>query len=178
MSVSQNAMHPVQTAMEKDLCLVTPAQPQMFLVLLVCARPTAPLDTMRMKTKCVKVSTPARLYTSTYLLYCSYCKLYYAYCTIMLSLPLSLSHRVWPSVSELWPGRSVYVLQRPSQGPAVRRVSVWELCPAVLPQHHHTHLQGWDFRHITWDRNRNRKRMFLEVSWWLLMGACSEIKCV
>lgn len=48
-------MHPVQTAMEKDLCLVTLVQPQIFLPHLVCALLTALVDTMLMK--CVKVST-------------------------------------------------------------------------------------------------------------------------
>lgn len=60
-------MCPVQTAVEKDLCLVAPVPPLTFLPHLVCVPLDAPLDTTLMKAKCVKVSTSVHLFIITYL---------------------------------------------------------------------------------------------------------------
>lgn len=54
---ARNAMRPVRTVLEKDLCLVALVWPLTFLPHLVCAPLNAPLGTMLMRAKCVKSVT-------------------------------------------------------------------------------------------------------------------------
>lgn len=68
-------MRPVRTVVEKDLCLVVLVWPLTFLPHLVCAPLNAPLGTMLMRAKCVKVSAPVHLFIVTYLQYCTAFKL-------------------------------------------------------------------------------------------------------
>lgn len=85
-------MHPVQTAVEKDLCLVAPVWPLTFLPHLVCALSDALLDTLLMKTVCVKVSSFS---TCIYYIFTVlYCIIVFKLTVCNFSLSISLSLRV------------------------------------------------------------------------------------